>query len=126
MPDGDGDDQHDVMGDDWVSIAEASRRLGVTRAAVYGRIERRTLATRPKGNRGVEVLLPAGFRHGDDHHDVVANGHGDRHPDVTLTLRLEELLERAARAEGEAVGLRDEVDRWRGKAEEAERHAARA
>jgi hypothetical protein len=49
-----GDGQGDVTpgdGEEWVSLGEAARRLGVTRAAIYGRIERRTLTTRPKGNR---------------------------------------------------------------------------
>src|SRR3954447_2066479 len=107
MPDGNADDHgsghHDRHGDvtsgDWVSIGEAAHRLGVTRAAIYGRIERRTLTTRPKGNRGLEVLLPTGGRHGDHHRDIRANDQGDRHgdgqPDVALTSRLEELLERA-------------------------------
>ena len=39
----------------WIGLGEAARRLGVTRAAIYGRIERKTLTTRPKGNRGLEV-----------------------------------------------------------------------
>jgi biotin operon repressor len=52
-----GDRQGNVTpGDDkWISLGEVARRLGVTRAAVYGRIQRRTLQTRPKGNRGLEV-----------------------------------------------------------------------
>ena len=104
-----GDGQHDRHDDvtvgEWMSIGEAARRLGVTRAAIYGRIERRTLPTRPRGNRGVEVLLPASDRYGNDHSDVAGDAHrdhqGDDHHDVTLISRLEELLERAVRAEAE-------------------------
>src|SRR4051812_4411418 len=102
MADHHGDDQGDCQGD-WLSVGEAARRLGVTRAAIYGRIERRTLGTRPKGNRGVEVLLPAGERHGDvtpeSNGDVSHDDHGDDKGDVTLTSRVEDLLERAVRAE---------------------------
>src|SRR4051812_12791571 len=100
MADHHGDDQGDCQGD-WLSVGEAARRLGVTRAAIYGRIERRTLTTRPKGNRGVEVSLKASERHGDGHRDAMADDHGDDHPDTTAMSRLEELLERSLRAEAE-------------------------
>src|SRR3954471_22775121 len=107
---GDGQhDHHDVTVGEWMSIGEAARRLGVTRAAIYGRIERRTLETRPKGNRGVEVLLPAGERHGDvtpeSNGYVSHDDHGDDKGDVTLTSRVEELLERAVRAEAKAEAV---------------------
>src|SRR3954452_15895254 len=86
-------DHHGEMAaGEWVSVGEAARRLGVTRAAIYGRIERRTLPTRPKGNRGIEVLLPPGDRHRDNHLDVAADHHGDGHSGVALASRLEELL----------------------------------
>ncbi len=105
--DGHGDDHPDhhpdVTAGEWVPIGEAARRLGVTRAAIYGRIERRTLQTRPKGNRGVEVMLAPSQRHPDARHDVAPDehrdGHGDDRRDVALTSRLAELLERAVRAE---------------------------
>src|SRR4051795_4276219 len=101
MPDHHGDGQQDRHDDvtvgEWMSIGEAARRIGVTRAAIYGRIERHTLPTRPRGNRGVEVLLPASDRHGDGHYDVAADDHHDHHGgdqhDVTMTSRLEELFE---------------------------------
>jgi hypothetical protein len=51
------------------------------------------------------VLLPPGDHHRDDLHDVMADdqpdGHGNDHPDVAVTFRLEGLLERAVRAEAE-------------------------
>src|SRR3954452_17719548 len=108
-PNDHGDGQRDRHGDiaagEWVSIGQAARRLGVTRAAIYGRIERRTLPTRPKSNRGVEVLLPPDDRHRARHPHAAADGHGDSHvhdyPDAALASRLEELLERAVRAEEE-------------------------
>lgn len=92
-----------------MSVGEAARRLGVTRAAIYGRVERGTLRTRPKGNRGVEVLLPADVRQGDvtpdGNGDVRGDGNGDGQGDVTLTSRVEELLERAVRAETRAEAV---------------------
>src|SRR5687767_3588553 len=44
----------------WVTLGEAAKRLGITRAAVYGRIERKILKIRPRGNRGLEVLWLGG------------------------------------------------------------------
>jgi hypothetical protein len=99
------DGHDDVTHDEWVSIGEAARRLGVTRAAIYGRIERHTLQTRPKGNRGVEVLLPVGAGHGDVAHD----GHGN----VIMTLRIElaRLEERLAASERIERELREALAR---------------
>src|SRR3954470_24016584 len=118
MPDGNADDHgsghHDRHGDvtsgDWVSIGEAAHRLGVSRAAVYGRIERRTLTTRPKGNRGVEVLWLPPQRHHDRKGDAditVMASAANITPDskgngVALA---DNLRERLARAEGEAIQL---------------------
>src|SRR3954466_4155752 len=44
----------------WVPVAEAARRLGVSTRAIRKRIERGTLAARPRGNEGREVFLPDG------------------------------------------------------------------
>jgi hypothetical protein len=50
------------MGDDppgeWVSVAEAARRLRISPRAVRDRIKHRSLTARPKGNAGREVFLP--------------------------------------------------------------------
>jgi hypothetical protein len=102
-----GDGQGDVTpgdGEEWVSLGEAARRLGVTRAAIYGRIERRTLTTRPKGNRGLEVLWPP-----PQHHP---NGKGDVAVKVTddVAAVLAELRERLGHAEDEVVELRGQRD----------------
>jgi hypothetical protein len=101
-------------GGEWISLGEAARRLGVTRSAVYGRIERRTLTTRPKGNRGLEVLWSPPKHHPsskgdvtmtvmDDAADVTHDGKGD------IAALLDNLRERLARAEGEATQLRQQV-----------------
>lgn len=66
-------------GGEWITLAEAAKRLGVTRAAVYGRIDRKTLTTRPRGNRGLEVLWPGG--------DITPNRQGDGNGNVTHNVR---------------------------------------
>ena len=43
----------------WLSIPDAARALGVSPRAIRGRIKRRTLESRPRGNTGLEVYLPA-------------------------------------------------------------------
>src|SRR5215213_9435960 len=49
------DDQAD---DEWCSVNEAARRLGVTPTAIRNRIKRRTLKTKPNGNHGRLVWVP--------------------------------------------------------------------
>ena len=50
------------MGDDppgeWVSVAEAARRLRISPRAVRDRVKHRSLTARPRGNAGREVFLP--------------------------------------------------------------------
>jgi hypothetical protein len=91
-------------GAQWIGLGEAARRLGVTRAAIYGRIERKTLTTRPKGNRGLEVLWTLPQHHHDRHGDIPPNGDGD----IAAALAAE-LRARLEQAEGEALQLRGQV-----------------
>jgi hypothetical protein len=44
--------------EDWCSVAEAARRLGVTPTAIHNRIKRGTLPTRANGNFGKLVKVP--------------------------------------------------------------------
>ena len=46
------------LDDDWCSVEEAARRLGVTPTAIRNRIKRGTLDTRPNGNVGHLVHVP--------------------------------------------------------------------
>jgi hypothetical protein len=50
--------REDGRDDDWCSINEAARRLGVTPTAIRNRIKRGTLPTRPNGNFGKLVKVP--------------------------------------------------------------------
>jgi hypothetical protein len=107
--------------DDWCSIREAAKRLGVTPNAVRGRIERGTLRTRPLGNTGnKEVYCP---RPAPGQGDIQHDGHGDRSPDrVTVTVEdlsaikavrehLDTVREQLHKAEVEKAELRQAVDR---------------
>jgi hypothetical protein len=100
----------------WVSVAEAARRLGVTSRAIRSRIKHRTITFRPKGNIGREVFLPeAPPSPGEPVADSAAlpgasAGAGDHPPPepppegVELMELMEELAEERAargRAEGE-------------------------
>src|SRR5215203_7422704 len=46
------------LDNDWCSVNEAARRLGVTATAIRNRIKRGTLDTRPNGNFGRLVRVP--------------------------------------------------------------------
>src|SRR5215212_3417645 len=48
----------DDKDDEWCGTQEASRRLGVTPAAVRNRIRRRTIEVKPNGNIGRLVRVP--------------------------------------------------------------------
>jgi hypothetical protein len=94
--------------DTWVSIRQAARRLGVTRTAIYSRIERGTLQARPNGNRGQLVRLPS---------DMQATVSTDRGagtpPDMTPDMSGQHVALQAERDR-----LAGEVERWRSLAEE--------
>src|SRR3954471_16879532 len=46
------------LDDEWCTVNEAARRLGVTATAIRNRIKRGTLETRPNGNFGRLVRVP--------------------------------------------------------------------
>jgi hypothetical protein len=98
----------------WVSIRQAARCLGVTRAAVYSRIERGTLQARPNGNRGQLVRLPP---------DMPANVQADMKPDDLSgmsPIMPGNMVGHHAALQAECERLADEVECWRqahGKAE---------
>jgi hypothetical protein len=98
--------------DTWLSIRQAARRLGVTRAAIYSRIERGTLQARPHGNRGQLVCLPP---------DMQANvqaGKGMGTPPVMSPDGAPDMSGQHAALQAERDRLAGEVERWRSLAEE--------
>src|SRR3954449_4027213 len=46
------------LDDEWCTVNEAARRLGVTATAIRNRVKRGTLETRPNGNFGRLVRVP--------------------------------------------------------------------
>jgi hypothetical protein len=113
-----GDGQGDVTpgdGSEWIGLGEAARRLGVSRAAVYGRVERGTLQSRPKGNRGLEVLWPPPQRHDNGKDDVALTVTGD------VTSLLDDLRKRL---DYEVVELRQRVGQLNEKLDAAQAQVA--
>ena len=81
-----GDGVRTIAGDGrWLPLGVAAPFLGISRSSVYGRLRRGTLASRPLGNKGLEVLVP------DAPHDVAGNGahdgRGHGAGDIAATLR---------------------------------------
>lgn len=111
---------------EWLTIGEAARRLKVTRAAIYGRIERKTLPTKPRGNRGQLVYLPVSEllsgATGDHRPDVAHDDQGsitpDGHGDAAPRSRDDRLL-------GILIELRDMLVRTRTERDQARAEAAR-
>ena len=120
-PDHPDDGARDHSAGQWLALGRAAQELGLTRSAVYRRIRAGTLMSRPRGNRGLEVFVAPDdrdhprdeARHGaPDDRDQSRYGARDDRADVErdeLQARIEELLERVGRAEGEAAGLRSTV-----------------
>lgn len=108
-----GDGPADEAGD-WLSIAEAARREGVTPKAIRNRIEREQIAWRHAGNRGREVWLAARDGPGDAWGQA-----GDVPGTEALFRELAEARERAGAAEGELAGLREALAEARARAAEA-------
>ena len=94
--DGTGDGPGDGPGVEWLTIAAAARRLGVSPRAIRGRILRKTIEWKATGNTGRLVLVRS--------RDVAANDPGDGPEDALDQLR-EELME-ARLATAAAEGAR--------------------
>src|SRR4051795_4765603 len=80
-------DQLDGAGDGWITLGDFARRLGVTRACVYGRIKRGTLDAK-RANRGGNLVLwspPGGDGSGGSARDI-ARRERDRHVDRSVTV----------------------------------------
>ena len=76
-PDGSGSDP----GGEWLTVAAAARRLGISPRAIRGRIRRGTIEWRTKGNTGREVLVTG--------EDATPNVDRDGPPDGLDQLRAE-------------------------------------
>lgn len=120
-------------GDEWITLGEAAKRLGVTRAAVYGRASRGTLQTKARGNRGLLISWPPpnepgpspqrhGDGNGDDQGDVTATVTGDGNGDGALVA---ELRSRIAALEAEREALLEAGDHLVDQLGEARERAAR-
>jgi hypothetical protein len=69
---------------DWLPIATAARRLGVTPKAIRGRIERGTIEVRAAGNRGREVLVTEPGRPRDPPRDFEVERMGRLRAEATV------------------------------------------
>ena len=109
----------------WLTVGAAARRLGISPRAVRGRIARGTLAWRPLGNTGREVLVPDAEASrdgtGDTSRDVVGDDPGDAMELALLREELVEALVGMARAEERAAALRELADRLTAELLEARR-----
>ena len=94
---------------EWVTVAEAARRLGVSPRAIRNRIKHHSLLSRPRGNQGREVLVT------DDME--VEDTPGDSPGMVALMVQVARLEERLAAADTLAIGLRADVERERAERE---------
>jgi hypothetical protein len=88
---------------EWVSVAEAARRLGVVPKAIRNRMARGTLRWRPKGNQGREVFIPNSMETEED-------GPRDGPDPVALQVQIARLEEQIAATKAVALA---EVDAMR-------------
>jgi hypothetical protein len=98
--------------DDWCSINEAARRLGVTPTAIRNRIKRGTLQTRPNGNHGRLVHVPRPVP--SPVPLPVTDTVPDTMPDMVPLTVAETYQARIADLEARADELRADVERERG------------
>lgn len=105
------------LDDDWCSINEAARRLGVTPTAIRNRLNRGTLEVRPNGNFGrlVYVPKPVPLTVTPTVPDTVTEPESDALERITDVLvaelrdRISELQARATAAEAERVATQQEA-----------------
>jgi hypothetical protein len=95
----------DLVDEDWCSIAEAARRLGVTPAAIHHRVRRGTLPTRPNGNHGKLVKVPRTVMVTANERVTVS---GDDRVTITV-MAIETLKEALAAAKAEAAAERARI-----------------
>ena len=126
-----GDGTGSAAGDgEWLSVAAAARRLGVTPRSVRGRIARGTLVWKPNGNAGKLVRVPFWAQPGGGPEDVPGDAPGGSLGVDALELELlrgelTEALVAAARAEERAVALQSQLDREVARADRLEARLAR-
>ncbi len=120
---------------EWIPLGECARRLGISRAGVYGRIKRGTLEAR-RGNRGGYTVSWPPPDH-DGHGDVTLQNHDQsRDSSVTVMALQAELVElrlALTKAEGETEAVRRQLAEVketlayeRARAERLERQASHA
>jgi hypothetical protein len=104
--------------DDWCSVSEAARRLGVTPTAIRNRIKRGTLEHRPNGNQGklVRVSRTVTLTVPEPLGGTVTPTVSDPYAGEIKALRelADERLARIERADMRADRLDNEVERLRG------------
>ena len=117
-------DDAGVEGDvEWIPLTEAARRLNVSPSAIYGRVRRKTVISKPKGNRGLLVQWPIDGHepHGDDTGDVPNDETNDAELVAELRVdlaRVETELTAERRFNGDLKNQLAEAqasyERWRG------------
>src|SRR5215217_3406308 len=108
-----GEDGPKEVPGEWVTIAEAARRLRVSRRAVRNRIERGTLTARPT-NKGRDVFVPDSVVPGTGTRDVSGTALVPTGMSVPQLGEIERLREAFAEAEDEAAEARVAAARMEG------------
>jgi predicted DNA-binding transcriptional regulator AlpA len=88
---------------EWIALGDCARRLGISRAAVYGRIKRGTLDAK-HGNRGGYIVAWPPPDHDGQGDITLQSRDQSRDDNVTITVLQVEMAElriALARAEGE-------------------------
>jgi hypothetical protein len=105
----------------WLTLAEASQRLGASVDSLRKRIKRGQIEARPGNDGRVRVLVTSGQR-------LDEAGQGPDSSGIELAVLREELVDaltRASRVEGELVGVRETLADVRTRLDKAEARADR-